>query len=213
MKTDDLIAMLAAGGGAVDPNAARRRYGIALGWGAFGAALLMAILLGVREDLWSAMRLPMFWVKLALPAALAAAALVVVVRLARPGVPLGGAPAALAAPLIAIWILAIVALVTATPGERGELVLGDTWLACLVSISVLSVPAFAGLMWALRGFAPTRPTLTGGAAGLLAGGLAAAIYALHCPEMAAPFLAIWYVLGMAIPTAVGAALGARLLRW
>jgi hypothetical protein len=213
MKTDDLIAMLAAGGGAVDANAARRRYGIALGWGAFGAALLMAILLGVREDLWSAMRLPMFWVKLALPAALAAAALVVVVRLARPGVPLGGAPAALAAPLVAIWILAIVALITVTPGERGELVLGDTWLACLVSISVLSVPAFAGLMWALKGFAPTRPALTGGAAGLLAAGLAAAIYALHCPEMAAPFLAIWYVLGMAIPGAVGAALGARLLRW
>jgi hypothetical protein len=31
--------------------------------------------------------------------------------------------------------------------------------------------------------------------------------------MAAPFLAIWYVLGMAIPAGIGAIVGARLLRW
>jgi hypothetical protein len=39
------------------------------------------------------------------------------------------------------------------------------------------------------------------------------VYALHCPELAAPFLAVWYVLGMAIPVLVGAALGRWLLRW
>jgi hypothetical protein len=31
--------------------------------------------------------------------------------------------------------------------------------------------------------------------------------------MQAPFLAIWYLLGMLIPTALGALLGPRLLRW
>jgi hypothetical protein len=36
---------------------------------------------------------------------------------------------------------------------------------------------------------------------------------VHCPEMAAPFLGFWYILGMLIPTAVGALLGNRLLRW
>ena len=36
---------------------------------------------------------------------------------------------------------------------------------------------------------------------------------LHCPEPAAPFLAIWYLLGMLVPTAIGAWLGPRLLRW
>lgn len=213
MKTDELIAMLSTGTTAVDTHAPARRYAVALGWGAFGAALLMALLLGVREDLWTAMRLPMFWVKIALPATLAGGALLAVVRLARPGVRLRHVPAALAAPVIAIWLLAAVALITAAPGERTELLFGDTWKACLMNIPLLSVPAFVGLMWALKGLAPTRPALAGAAAGLLAGGLAAVIYALHCPELAAPFLGAWYVLGMAIPTAIGAAVGAHLLRW
>jgi hypothetical protein len=47
----------------------------------------------------------------------------------------------------------------------------------------------------------------------MAGGAGAAVYALHCPELQAPFLAVWYVLGMAIPVAAGALLGPRLLRW
>jgi len=68
-------------------------------------------------------------------------------------------------------------------------------------------------LWALKGAAPTRPAWAGAGAGLLAGTLGTLVYALHCPEMAAPFLAVWYLLGMAIPTAVGAALGPRLLRW
>ena len=43
--------------------------------------------------------------------------------------------------------------------------------------------------------------------------VATAVYALHCPEMAAPFLATWYLAGMLIPTVAGALLGPRLLRW
>jgi hypothetical protein len=38
-------------------------------------------------------------------------------------------------------------------------------------------------------------------------------YTLPCPELAAPFLGIWYLLGMLIPTAFGAWLGPRVLRW
>ena len=49
--------------------------------------------------------------------------------------------------------------------------------------------------------------------GLLAGALGALVYALHCPEMATPFLAVWYLAGIAIPTALGAVLGPLLLRW
>jgi hypothetical protein len=39
------------------------------------------------------------------------------------------------------------------------------------------------------------------------------VYSLHCPETAAPFVAFWYLLGISIPTAGGALLGPRLLRW
>jgi hypothetical protein len=39
------------------------------------------------------------------------------------------------------------------------------------------------------------------------------VYALHCNEMQAPFLAVWYLLGMLLPAAMGAAIGPRWLRW
>ncbi|HET9664788.1 MAG TPA: DUF1109 domain-containing protein [Burkholderiales bacterium] len=213
MRTDELVSLLASGETAVDPRTLQRRYAIALGWGAFGATLLMALLLGVRPDLPEAARLPMFWVKLAFPATLLAGALLATARLSRPGMRVGRVAAVLAAPVLAIWLLAFVALLNAVPEEWEALVFGDTWTECLINIPVLSVPAFVAVFWAVRGLAPTRLALAGGAAGLLAGAIGALSYALHCPEMAAPFLGIWYLLGMLIPTAAGAFLGLRLLRW
>lgn len=213
MKTEELIAMLASGAEAAESHALQRRYVIALGWGAFGTTLLMAILLGVRPDLAEASRLPMFWVKLAFPAALLAGALVAVLRLSRPGVRLGRVPAAIAAPVLAMWLLAGVVLLGAAPGERDELVLGQSAASCPFTIALLSVPLFIAVLWAMKGLAPTRLALAGAAAGLLAGAGGALIYALHCPEMAAPFLGIWYVLGMLIPAVLGALFGSRLMRW
>ena len=213
MKTDELIAMLASGAETAEPHALERRFTIALGWGAFGATLLMAIMLGVRPDLSDAVRLPMFWVKLAFPAALLAGALLAALRLSRPGVRLGRVPAALAAPVLAMWLLAVVVLLSAAPAERTQLIYGDTWASCPFNVAILSAPAFVALLWAIKGFAPTRLALAGAAAGLLAGAVGASVYALHCPEMESPFLAVWYLLGMLIPTAVGAMLGPRLLRW
>jgi hypothetical protein len=55
---------------------------------------------------------------------------------------------------------------------------------------VVSLPMFAALLWALKGLAPTRPALAGAAAGALAGGAGAMVYALHCPELAAPYIAV-----------------------
>jgi hypothetical protein len=213
VKTDELITVLASGAGAVEPGAWQRRYATALGWGAFGATLLMALMLGVRPDLVDALRLPMFWVKLAFPAALFAGALLAVLRLSRPGVPLGRAPAVIAAPVLAMWLLAAVVMVAADPGERKELVLGFSAASCPFTIALLSVPLFGAALWAMKGLAPTRLALAGAAAGLLAGSGGALVYALYCPEMAAPFIGIWYLLGMLIPTALGAILGPRLLRW
>ncbi len=77
---------------------------------------------------------------------------------------------------------------------------------------MLSTPIFAGVMWAMKGLAPTRPRIAGAVAGLLAGATAALVYCLHCPEIEAPFIAFWYVLGMLIPVGVGALLGGVLLR-
>lgn len=213
MNTEDFVALLATGAQPVKSGAVARRHALALGGGGLGALLMMLALMGVRPDLAEAARLPMFWVKLGLPLSLAAAALYAATRLAQPGVRLGRAPLALAAPVAVIWLMAAIALMGGAPDERLALLLGKTWTLCPLLIAFLSVPAFTGTLWAMKGLAPTRPALAGAAAGLLAGALATAVYALHCQEMAAPFLATWYLIGMAIPTAAGALLGARLLRW
>jgi hypothetical protein len=61
--------------------------------------------------------------------------------------------------------------------------------------------------------APTRPTIAGAAIGLLAGAIGTLGYCLHCPEMHVPFWATWYLLGMAVPAAIGSLLGKSVLRW
>ena len=91
--------------------------------------------------------------------------------------------------------------------------MGKTWLSCAFNIAWVSAPVLVGMLWAVKGMAPTRPALAGACAGLASAAAGAMVYALHCPEMQAPFLAVWYMLGMLIPTAVGAVVGAKLLRW
>ena len=120
---------------------------------------------------------------------------------------------ALAVPVVAMWALAAYVLADAEPGERLGLMLGATWAVCPFLIALLSVPVFAATMWAMRDLAPTRLPLAGAAAGLLSGTLGGLVYCLHCPEMAAPFIGTWYLIGMLIPAAVGALLGRHLLRW
>jgi hypothetical protein len=213
MKTDELVTLLATGAGAVELDASSRRYATALGWGAFGATLLMAILLGVRPDIDSATWLPMFWIKLAFPASVAVASLFAASRLSRPGARLGWVSGALVAPVFAVWLLTAYVLLAAPMPERVALVMGRTWEYCLFSVPMLSVPVLVATLWAMKGLAPTRLALSGAAAGLLAGAFGALVYALHCPEMEAPFLGVWYVAGMLIPAAGGALLGPIVLRW
>jgi len=213
MKTDDLITMLATGSAPVDPQIPLRRFTAAMGWGLFFSLLLMMATLGVRADLSTALSLPMFWVKLIFAVAVAVASLIGAFRLSRPGVSFGAVPLALGIPVIAVWTLAAVVIMSAPAAERLTLVLGHTWLACPFLIAMLSIPIFIAAFWAMKNLAPTRPKLAGGISGLLAGSAGAAVYCLHCPEMAAPFLGVWYLIGMLIPAAIGAALGAKLLRW
>jgi hypothetical protein len=213
MKTGDWIALLATHAGAADTHAVGQRHAIAVACGAAGALVITIVALGLRPDLASAARLPMFWIKLAFPLAVAAAALAVTVRSSRPGVPVGFVAFAVGAPVLVLWSYAALVLAAVPPGARPALLMGQTWRICPLNIALVSVPVFAMLFWALKGLAPTRPALSGATAGLLAGAIGAAAYALHCPEMEAPFLAIWYVLGMLVPAAAGAMLGQRLLRW
>ena len=213
MRTDDLIAVLATDPQPVAPGRAERRFLALLALGPVFALALMFVLLHPRPDLAAAMHLPMFWVKVIWPALVGVAACVLLLRLGHPGARLGASPFAALAPTVLVMAAGCAVLAQAPAADRLPLVLGETWFECPFLIALLSAPALFLSVAALRSLAPTRLPLAGAAAGLFAGAAGAFAYAFHCPELQAPFLAVWYVLGMAIPAVVGAALGRRLLRW
>lgn len=212
MNTDDFIALLATGAAPVARNVPEKR----LGWAmvlSLPVALVVMLGFGVRPDLWDALSDRMLWAKLAFPGTVAGISLLWVLRLSRPGMPAGRLPVGLAFPALGMGLLAAWSLGKADPADRAALVLGSTWQVCTLNIALVAVPVFVGGFWALKGLAPTRLALTGAVAGLMAGAAGAVVYALHCPEMDAPFLLVWNGLGMLLPAAAGAALGPRLLKW
>ena len=85
--------------------------------------------------------------------------------------------------------------------------------ACVKSIPALAIGPLAVLMIYLRGGAPTQPVLSGALAGCVAGGAAAFIYAFHCPDDSALFVALWYSVAIAITTILGAGCGRYWLKW
>jgi hypothetical protein len=213
VRTEELVSLLAARAEAVDSKAPIRRYVLAVGAAAAMSVTLTDLWLGVRATLLSDFAVPMFWAKEVFCAFLGVAGLVAVIRLARPGTPLGRVPAALAAPVAVMWLLAAAALYAADAGSRTALVFGLTSKVCPFAIAMISVPLFCAIFWSMRKMAPTRLRLAGAAGGFAAGALGALAYSLHCPELAAPFIGTWYVAGMLIPTTIGTLVGPYLLRW
>ena len=213
MKTDDLISMLAANATPVPKHVANRRLSTALLVGVPLSFAFMLVVFGLRRDLMEVTERPIFWVRLLFPICVAAGAYLMAERLSRPGARVRKAWLGLAVPLVVIWGLAAYTLLSAPAGERPALVMGQTWRTCTANIALVALPVFVAALGALKGLAPTRPALAGAAAGLMAGGAGAAVYALHCVELAAPFFAVWYVLGISLPAAVGALIGRRFLRW
>lgn len=213
MKTDDLVNLLATGEVAVPRRSASGR----IGWAVLAALPLSFVILfaeyGPRRDLVQAMFWPMFWVKVLFPLCIAVAAFVTLQRLARPGVRVRHAWWGGVLPVLGIWGLAVFAWFSLPVEERMPSLMGQSWRICAMSIGLMALPVFAATFVALRRMAPTQPALAGAAAGALAGGIGAAVYALHCAELTAPFLAVWYVSGIAVPVLLGATLGPRLLRW
>lgn len=212
MKTDELIAMLARGDVAVTQGRPGATAAV-LAAGLVASILMMQLTLRTLPQLGSAIAWPAFWLKVGFVVAMACAAWHAASTLARPGAREGGLPVVLAVPLVLMWLIGAVLLASAAPDQRAQLFWGRTWRACPGLIAMLSTPLLAAALWAMRRMAPTRLRLAGAAAGLAAGAGGALVYCLHCPEMSPAFVGTWYVLGMLVPTAIGALLGPKVLAW
>jgi hypothetical protein len=213
MKTDDLISALASDVVTLPRHAVGRTLGLGLAMGVVVAVAIMVLWLGVRADLMEAMRTGPFWMKFAYALSVAILGFGLIDRLARPDGEGGLFGPMILAPLAVMTALAIYQLAGAPEELRMKMMLGGSYEVCARNIVIISAPVFLGVFWALRSLAPSRLTLAGGVAGVLAGAVGTFIYAFHCNESAMPFVAIWYTLGIAAVGALGALVGRATLRW
>ena len=211
MDTDDLIRSLAADNDwRTTPTGTALLIALLVAAPLSIAIFLMA--LGVRPDVMIAMHNPFFDLKFVITLALAISAIALVLPLSRPGAVLGARPWLL---LLPVALLAIGIVVDLTmPQDRGwsERLIGTNSRVCMTAIPAMALPLLVAALIGLRRGAATRPALSGAAAGLLCGGLAATVYAAHCTDDSPLFVATWYSIGIAGLTAVGAAAGSRVLR-
>jgi hypothetical protein len=212
MDTEQLIRTLAA-----DNSHHARPVGYVLMLALLAAAPVSLLIffaeLGVRPDIMTAMHNPFFDLKFAVTLALAISAVAVALHLSRPEASLRGFG----------WYLLIPAglLVAGISGEmmmpqRAPMMtrlVGNNSKICLTAIPALSLPLLTAALLGLRHGAPSRPALSGAIAGLLSAGFAATLYASHCNDDSPLFVAFWYTLATALVAAVGALIGARVLKY
>src|SRR5712664_4342613 len=213
MKTDDLVALLSTNPEPVDRGSVVRTLCVAFAAGSTIALGIALVGLGVRPDLMTPRALIFLAVKLLFAASIVSLALVYLTRLARPGGERRISSLLVAMPFLVIVVLAAISLWFAPNSHWDRMIVGDQWLECLVSIPIIAIVPFAVSIWAVRRAAPTNLARTGAFAGLLAGGVSAMAYALHCTDDSLPFVAVWYAGTIMLCTLAGAALGPRLLRW
>ncbi|MEY9595292.1 hypothetical protein ABIA06_007583 [Bradyrhizobium yuanmingense] len=212
MDTDQLIRSLAAD----NPHRAPR-VGAVLSMALLVAAplsiLIFATFFGVRADVMSAMRNPFFDMKFAVTLSLAIPAIIVSLHMSRPEALLRGWGWLLLLPvgLLAVAIGSEAMMAPAMPMTMR--LVGKNSRVCMVAIPAMALPMLAGALFGLRHGAPSSPALAGALAGLVSAGLAATLYASHCTDDSPLFVATWYTLATALVTAIGAAVGSRVLRY
>jgi len=191
----------------------RARLRLELACGGFLAALILLTAIRLRPDLGAQIASPRLWLKFATTLTLSMASLGLVLRLATPGAE--ARPwlwALFLAPLVLSFGLLAEAMATPAASWPARLI-GHNAPYCVTLIPLLSAAPLACLLHALRQGAPGNPGRAGAVAGLLAGGVGATLYALHCTDDSPFFVAAWYSLAIAIVTLIGSAAGRRWLRW
>lgn len=213
MKTDELIDMLGTNIEPVKAGQLRTTLFAALAVGTAVALCLVVAIFGMPGEALGRAYLGLTALALTFTLGLVAAGASFLIKAARPGQP-GRRPLVVIGLLFLALISAcMIALVFAHPAAWSGMVFGPQWEACLICVPLFAVAPFASLVWALRKEAPTNLTWTGAVAGLVAGALSAAVFALHHPSGSIPFIMLWYGGPIVICALIGAMLGPRLLRW
>lgn len=212
MKTDQLISAIAQDAGAKLPSLIGR-ISVALGVGGIVSLALLLATLGIRPDIADALQTWRFDAKLISMSLVAAAALLATTALVRPDADGRKAALPLVLPLFAL-VLAVAAELATTPaGTWGVRAVGSNSRLCLTAVIVYALGPLAALLVTLRAGAPASPAWAGAAAGLLAGGIGASFYAMHCVDDSPLFVLLWYLPPIAVMALAGALLGRFVLRW
>lgn len=213
MDTNDLIRTLAADNGTHERSVGHLLLA-ALVLAVPVSTLMFLAGLGVRPDVMTAMRNPLFDLKFIVTMALATVAIVVSLHLSRPEASLGRWAWLLAVPFGLLGV-GMIGEMTMMPHRAPMPVrmMGSNSRLCVVAIPLLSLPLLAAALFALRRGAPSRPAVTGAFAGLLSAGLAATLYAAHCTDDSPLFVATWYSFAALIVAAIGAFAGSRVLKF
>lgn len=213
MNTERLIDMLSANVESVDRRAIRVSLAWALIGGAVAALCLMLSTVSLRPDLAARASLGFVAVKLLFAVTVVGAGMAFLSRAVRPGRDDRTPFRLVLLPFIVVTLAALAELALRVSTELHPMTTGTHWVLCLYCIPLFAVIPFVLLVWALRVGAPTNLRRAGAVAGLVAGAVGAAAYALHCPDDSLPFIALWYGASIAFCAGIGALLGPRVLRW
>ncbi len=203
---DALIDRLAADLPPVRPRRASREFGVLLGVAAIEAVLILVLGLA-RPDLGPVMP-PMFWWKLAAPAALGVLATATALRALDP------ARRTVGVRWLGLLALAALGVGWALAGVEpmGDLD-PDLGLRCVVAATIFSVPPALALGVLLRHGAPSHPSRVAVAAAIAGGAWGAAFLGLHCPNDGVMHALLWHSFGIALPALAAALPLTRAARW
>jgi hypothetical protein len=213
MNTIELIECLSLQAGGVNPLTSKRKARQTLWLGLAGVLLIFLTLFQINSPDLGAVNLPMYAWRLGVLLTWDALAIVALWRLTQAALAWQVGLRHLLHPLMAMALVAAIHWAMAPRSQRAELIWGQTWQSCSVSILLLSLPLLLSLLLAMRQSCATRLAEMGATGGLVAGLTAAAVFTLHCKETSPTFVLIWYGAGIGASTALGRWLGPRCLRW
>jgi hypothetical protein len=215
MNTDRLIDMLSAELEAVSNGRLGKTLILAIVIGGAIAFALMLVTVGPRPDIQSRVHLEWVAVKLLFALSVIGTGALMLNRSMHPGLEDTTNWTLVFFPFLVALAVAL-AVLLGEPQAWRELLRGATTVSsmrCLLLIVFFASIPLAVVMYALRQGAPTRLKLSGGIAGIVAGGIGAAAYAFNCASDTIPFIAIWYGAAIVICAVIGSQLGSRVLRW